>query len=111
MDRATTINRTGLRKYLLYRGLAHLELGDDIEQAVNDLEAGKDADEDSYNANLALLRGYFAAEKYGGAFLASGSAKSSQRRMKRPPSCCTGAALCRKTRRAERCHKSPGSIA
>ncbi|MBK8780842.1 MAG: tetratricopeptide repeat protein [Anaerolineales bacterium] len=76
LDRATTINRTGLRKYLLYRGLAHLELGDDIEQAVEDLEAGKDADDESYNANLALLRGYFAAEKYGSAFLQVEALKS-----------------------------------
>ncbi len=76
LDRATTINRTGLRKYLLYRGLAHLELGDDIEQAVEDLEDGKDADDESYNANLALLRGYFAAEKYGSAFLQVEALKS-----------------------------------
>lgn len=76
LDRATTINRTGLRKYLLYRGLAHLELGDDIEQAVEDLEDGKDADDESYNANLALLRGYFIAEKYGSAFLQVEALKS-----------------------------------
>ncbi len=76
LDRATTINRTGLRKYLLYRGLAHLELGDDIEQAVADLEDGKDADEESFAANLALLRGYFAAEKYGSAFLQVEALKS-----------------------------------
>ncbi len=76
LDRATTINRTGLKKYLLYRGLAHLELGDDIEQAVEDLEDGKDADDESYNANLALLRGYFAAEKYGSAFLQVEALKS-----------------------------------
>ena len=68
LDRAITINRTGLRKYLLYRGLAHLELGH-IDLAVEDLEAGKDADDRSYPANLALLRGYFIAEKYGSAFL------------------------------------------
>jgi tetratricopeptide (TPR) repeat protein len=75
LDKATTINRTGLRKYLLYRGLAHLELGD-IEQAVEDLEDGKDADDESYAANLALLRGYFAAEKYGSAFLQMEALKS-----------------------------------
>ncbi|MBE0669343.1 MAG: tetratricopeptide repeat protein [Anaerolineales bacterium] len=75
LDRATTINRTGLRKYLLYRGLAHLELGN-IDQAVEDLENGKDADDESFNANLAMLRGYFAAEKYGSAFLQVEALKS-----------------------------------
>lgn len=68
LDKATTINRTGLRKYLLYRGLAHLEVGN-LEQAVEDLETGQDADDESFAANLALLRGYFAAEKYGSAYL------------------------------------------
>lgn len=34
---------------------------------MDDLETGKDADEE-VNANLALLRGYFAAEKYGSAY-------------------------------------------
>jgi tetratricopeptide (TPR) repeat protein len=68
LDRATTINRTGLRRFLLYRGLAHLELGN-IDQAVEDLEDGRDADDESFDANLALLRGYFAAEKYGSAYL------------------------------------------
>ena len=75
LDKATTINRTGLRKYLLYRGLAHLELGN-IDQAVEDLEDGQDADDESYAANLALLRGYFAAEKYGSAFLQMEALKS-----------------------------------
>jgi len=69
LDKATTINRTGLRSFLLYRGLAHLELGDNIDQAVEDLEDGKDADDESFAANLALLRGYFAAEKFGSAYL------------------------------------------
>lgn len=68
LDRATTINRTGLRRFLLYRGLAHLELGD-IDQAVEDLEDGKDADDESFDANLALLRGYYAQEKFGSAYL------------------------------------------
>lgn len=76
LDRATTLNRTGLRKYLVYRGLAHLELGDDTEQAVKDLEAAKDADKSSFEINLALLRGYFAAEKYGSAFLQVEALKS-----------------------------------
>jgi tetratricopeptide (TPR) repeat protein len=76
LDRATTINRTGLRKYLVYRGLAHLELGDDVDQAVSDLEAAKEADDSSYEINLALLRGYFAAEKFGSAFLQVEALKS-----------------------------------
>jgi len=76
LDKATTINRTGLRKYLVYRGLAHLELGDDVDQAVSDLEAAKEADDGSFDINLALLRGYFAAEKYGSAFLQVEALKS-----------------------------------
>jgi len=68
IDRATTINRTGLRRFLLYRGLSHLELGQ-FDEAVDDLEVAKDVDKDSYDAAFGLVRAYYGAEKFGSAFL------------------------------------------
>ena len=37
LDKAMTINRTGLRRFYVYRGLANLELKN-MDQAVEDLE-------------------------------------------------------------------------
>lgn len=68
LDKATTINRTGLRRFYMYRGLANLELGN-AEEAVKDLEVAVDVDDRSYEANLGLVRAYYAQGKYGSAFL------------------------------------------
>lgn len=68
LDRATTLNRTGLRRFYIYRGLSHLELGN-ADEAVEDLEVAVSVDNRSFEANLALIRGYYLQEKYGNAFL------------------------------------------
>ena len=68
IDTATTINRTGLRRFFLYRGLSYLELGQ-YDAAVDDLEVAKDVDKDSFEASLGLVRAYYGAEKFGSAFL------------------------------------------
>jgi len=75
LDKATTINRTGLRKYVVYRGLSYLELGD-YENAVKDLEVAVQVNKDSYEANLGLVRAYYALEKYGSALLKTDVLKS-----------------------------------
>jgi tetratricopeptide (TPR) repeat protein len=68
IDRATTLNRTGLRRFLLYRGLAHLELGN-ADEAVSDLEEALGEDNRSFTVRFGLTRGYYAQEKFGSAFL------------------------------------------
>ena len=68
INTATTINRTGLRRFFLYRGLSYLELGQ-YDEAVDDLEVAKDVDKDSFDASLGLVRAYYGAEKFGSAFL------------------------------------------
>ncbi|GAB4545588.1 MAG: hypothetical protein Fur002_19810 [Anaerolineales bacterium] len=67
LDRAFSLNRNGLRKYYLYRGLANLELNN-IDQAVDDLEKAQQNDEKSFAANFGLMRAYYLQEKFGSAF-------------------------------------------
>lgn len=68
IDKATALNRTGLRRFYVYRGMAHLELGN-ADQAVEDLEIAVGVDSRSFEANLALIRAYYLQEKFGNAFL------------------------------------------
>lgn len=67
-DKAYRLSPRGLRKYYVYRGTAHLELGN-IEQAVSDLEDAVNYDETSFDANYGLVRAYYIQEKFGSAFL------------------------------------------
>ncbi len=68
ITRAVTINRTGLRRFYVYRGLSYLELGD-AKNAARDLEVAVEVDNQSFAANLGLVRAYYQQEKYGSAFL------------------------------------------
>jgi tetratricopeptide (TPR) repeat protein len=67
-DKAIALNRTGLRRFYIYRGLANLELGN-ADDAVRDLEVAVSVDGRSYEANMGLVKGYFEQEKFGSAFL------------------------------------------
>ena len=67
-NQATTINRTGLGSFYIYRGLANLELGY-ADEAVKDLEVAVDLDDRSYEANLGLVRAFYMQDKFGSAFL------------------------------------------
>jgi len=75
LDKAYVINPSGLKRYYVYRGLANLELNN-IDQAVEDLEKAYEADERSFDINLALVRTYFIQEKFGTAFLKAETLKS-----------------------------------
>jgi tetratricopeptide (TPR) repeat protein len=68
LNKAMTLNRTGLGKYHYYRGLANLELKN-IDLAVADLELALVEDKTSFDINLGLVRGYYLQEKFGSAFL------------------------------------------
>ncbi len=74
-DKAEAINRNGLRRFYLYKGLANLEL-DDLDRAVEDLEKAFGVDEKSFEVNLGLLRTYYLQEKFGSAFLKAEAIKS-----------------------------------
>ncbi|MEW6403824.1 MAG: tetratricopeptide repeat protein [Chloroflexota bacterium] len=67
LDRAFQLNPSGLRRYSLYRGLSHLELGN-ADAALPDLERAYEADDASFEINLALVRVYYLQEKFGSAF-------------------------------------------
>ncbi len=68
LTRAMTINRTGLRRFYIYRGLANLELKN-LDEAVDNLEDARAVDDTSYEVNLGLVRAYYLQEKFGSAFL------------------------------------------
>ncbi|MCA2001612.1 MAG: tetratricopeptide repeat protein [Chloroflexi bacterium] len=74
-DQAQKINRNGLRRFYIYRGLSHLELGN-IDQAVNDLEEALREDDKSFPVSLGLARAYFIQEKFGSAYLRAEVLKS-----------------------------------
>jgi len=74
-DKAEAINRNGLRKFYIYKGLANLELNN-IDQSVEDLEKAFAEDETSFDINLGLARAYFIQEKFGSAFLKTEALKS-----------------------------------
>ncbi len=74
-DKAQAINRNGLRKFYVYKGLANLEMNN-IDQAVEDLEKAFAEDEQSFPVNLGLARAYFAQEKFGNSFLKAEALKS-----------------------------------
>jgi tetratricopeptide (TPR) repeat protein len=74
-DKAESINRNGLRKFYIYKGLANLELNN-VDQAVEDLEKAFAEDEQSFEINLGLARAYFVQEKFGSAFLKAEALKS-----------------------------------
>ncbi|MBL0346437.1 tetratricopeptide repeat protein [Candidatus Villigracilis affinis] len=66
-DRAEALNKNGVRKFLVYKGLANLELNN-LDKAVEDLEKAASADDTSFVINLGLLRAYYLQEKFGSAF-------------------------------------------
>ena len=75
LNRAMNLNRTGLRRFYVYRGLANLELNN-IDQAAEDLEKAAEVEQKSFNLQFGLARAYFAQEKFGTAFQKIEAAKS-----------------------------------
>ena len=68
IDRVTDLSRNGYRRFYVYRGLSHLELGN-IDEAVDDLEVAVQEDDRSFEARLGVARGFYLQEKFGSAFL------------------------------------------
>jgi tetratricopeptide (TPR) repeat protein len=61
-------NSSSRRQSLLFRGLSELEL-DSIDAAVKDLEEAYGTYPDSFDLNIALVRGYYGQGKFGTAYL------------------------------------------
>ncbi len=74
-NKAESLNKNGLRKFLLYKGLANLELNN-LDKAVEDLEKAASVDDTSFEINLALLRAFYLQEKFGSAFQKAEAIKS-----------------------------------
>ena len=74
-NKAEVLNKNGLRKFLVYKGLANLELNN-LDKAVEDLEKAASIDDTSFEVNLGLLRAYYLQEKFGSAFLKAEALKS-----------------------------------
>ncbi len=68
IDDAEKLNRNGTKKYLGYRGLSHLELGN-IESAVADLEDAVDEEPEDYDIRLGYAIALYGDNKFGTAFL------------------------------------------
>ncbi|MCZ2126237.1 MAG: tetratricopeptide repeat protein [Anaerolineales bacterium] len=62
------INRNGMKKYLIYRGLANVKLGN-FRDAEGDLNAAVEDDSTSFEARLGYAEALYGIEKYGSAFL------------------------------------------
>lgn len=68
IDQGTAINPNGLRRFYIYRGLSHVELGNG-DEAVADMEVAVNEDDQSFAARLGYARAFYLDEKYGSAFL------------------------------------------
>ncbi len=68
IDDAEKLNRNGTKKYLGYRGLSHLALGN-IESAVADLEDAVDEEPEDYDIRLGYAIALYGDNKFGTAFL------------------------------------------
>ncbi len=67
LDRAVELNKNGVRDYYVYRGLAHVELGN-ANEAIDDLTIAVDEDDQSFEVRLGYARAYYMDEKFGSAF-------------------------------------------
>lgn len=68
LDKAIDLNPRGVRAYYIYRGLAHVELGN-ANEAIDDLTIAVDEDDRSYEARVGYARAYYLDNKFGTAFL------------------------------------------
>lgn len=74
-NKATELNPSGLRRFYVYRGLSHLELGN-ADDAVEDLEIAVREEDRSFIIRLGLARGYYEQGKFGSAFLQTEAMRS-----------------------------------
>lgn len=68
IDKGTELNKNGLKKYYVYRGLSNVELGN-FKDAVDDLATAVDEDNKSFEARLGYAKALYGDNKFGSAFL------------------------------------------
>lgn len=75
IDSGEEINRNGMKKYLVYRGLSHVELGN-FKEAEGDLNTAVEEEPQSFEARLGYTKALYGVEKFGSAFLQAESLRS-----------------------------------
>lgn len=68
LDRAIELNPNGVRDYYVYRGLAHVELGNGA-QAIDDFIVAVAEDDQNFESRIGYARANYLDEKFGTAFL------------------------------------------
>lgn len=69
------INRNGMQKYVVYRGLSQVELGN-FNDAEGDMNTAVDEEPQSFEARLGYTRALYGVEKFGSAFLQAESMRA-----------------------------------
>jgi tetratricopeptide (TPR) repeat protein len=75
IDNGTELNRNGLKKYYVYRGLSNVELGN-FKDAEDDLNTAVEEEPDSFDARLGYAKALYGVEKFGSAFLQAEAMRS-----------------------------------
>ncbi|MBI2332762.1 MAG: tetratricopeptide repeat protein, partial [Chloroflexi bacterium] len=75
IDSGEALNRNGMKKYLIYRGLSHVELGN-FQEAEGDLNTAVEEEPESFEARLGYAQALYGVKKYGSAFLQAESMRS-----------------------------------
>lgn len=75
IDAGEELNRNGMKKYMVYRGLSHVELGN-FQEAEGDLNIAVEEEPESFEARLGYAEALYGVEKFGSAFLQAESMRS-----------------------------------
>jgi tetratricopeptide (TPR) repeat protein len=75
IDAGEELTRNGMKKYLIYRGLSHVELGN-FQEAEGDLNTAVEEEPESFEARLGYAKALYGVDKFGSAFLQAESMRS-----------------------------------
>lgn len=75
IDSGVQVNRNGMKKYLVYRGLSNVELGN-FRDAEGDLNVAVEEEPQSFEARLGYAEALYGVGKFGSAFLQAESLRS-----------------------------------
>jgi tetratricopeptide (TPR) repeat protein len=75
IDAGEAVNPNGMKRFMIYRGLSHVELGN-FKEAEGDLNTAVDEDPESFEARLGYAQALYGVNKFGSAFLQAESMRS-----------------------------------
>ena len=75
IDAGEVVNPNGMKRFMIYRGLSHVELGN-FREAEGDLNTAVDEDPESFEARLGYAQALYGVNKFGSAFLQAESMRS-----------------------------------